>query len=250
MFMKLLNFPELERYDLGTLRLCTVGGQTMPVAKMEETERRFGCPLLELWGMTELGGLGTTHPHNGPRKLGSIGVALPLTEARVAAIDDARRNVERGEVGELLVRGPMVMDGYLDNPAATAATLEPDGWLHTGDLVRQDIDGYFFVVDRAKEVIISGGYNIYPAEVERVIAQHPAVAMVAVAAMRDEARGQAPRAFIVPRVGTRCTAAEIIEHCRPQLASYKIPRAVEFVDDLPKTSTGKILRRVLAESAL
>ena len=250
MFMKLLNFPELERYDLGTLRLCTVGGQTMPVAKMEETERRFGCPLLELWGMTELGGLGTTHPHNGPRKLGSIGVALPLTEARVAAIDDARRNVERGEVGELLVRGPMVMDGYLDNPEATAATLEPDGWLHTGDLVRQDIDGYFFVVDRAKEVIISGGYNIYPAEVERVIAQHPAVAMVAVAAMRDEARGQAPRAFIVPRVGTRCTAAEIIEHCRPQLASYKIPRAVEFVDDLPKTSTGKILRRVLAESAL
>jgi len=250
MFMKLLNFAEFDRYDLGSLRLCTVGGQTMPVAKMEETERRFGCPLLELWGMTELGGLGTTHPHNGPHKLGSIGVALPLTEARVAAIDDARRNVERGEVGELLVRGPMVMDGYLDNPEATAATLEPDGWLHTGDLVRQDIDGYFFVVDRAKEVIISGGYNIYPAEVERVIAQHPAVAMVAVAAMRDEARGQAPRAFIVSRVGTRCTAAEIIEHCRPQLASYKIPRAVEFVDDLPKTSTGKILRRMLAESAL
>jgi len=250
MFMKLLNFPEFERYDLSSLRICTVGGQTMPVAKMEETERRFGCPLLELWGMTEIGGLGTTHPHNGPRRLGSIGVALPLSQTRVAVVDDPRREVPPGEVGELLIRGPTVMNGYLDNPAATAATLEPDGWLHTGDLVRQDSDGYLFVVDRAKEVIISGGYNIYPAELERVIAQHPAVAMVAVAAMRDEARGQAPRAFVVARVGSKCTAAEIIEHCRPQLASYKIPRAVEFVDDLPKTSTGKILRRVLAESSL
>ena len=250
MFMKLLNFPELERYDLSSLRICTVGGQTMPVARMEETERRFGCPLLELWGMTELGGLGTTHPHNGPRRLGSIGVALPLSQTRVAVSDDPQREVPPGEVGELLIRGPTVMNGYLNNSDATAATLEPGGWLHTGDLVRQDADGYLFVVDRAKEVIISGGYNIYPAEVERVIAQHPAVAMVAVAAMRDEARGQAPKAFVVARVGDKCTAAEIIEHCRPQLASYKIPRAVEFVDDLPKTSTGKILRRVLAESSL
>lgn len=246
MFMKLLNDAGLVRSDLSSLRLCTVGGQTMPVATMEEVERRFGCPLIELWGMTEIGGLGTTHPHNGPRRLGSIGVPLPLSEAKVADVDDAGRVLARGEVGELMIRGPLVMDGYFNNPDATREAIEPDGWLHTGDLVRQDEDGYYFVVDRKKEVIISGGYNVYPAEVERVIAQHPAVAMVAVAAASDELKGQVPKAFVVLRGGASCTADSIIAHCRTQLASYKRPAAVEFLDDLPKTSTGKILRRALA----
>lgn len=246
MFMKLLNHEGFERFDLGSLRLCTVGGQTMPVATMEEVERRFGCPLIELWGMTELGGLGTTHPHNGPRRLGSIGVPLPLTEAKVADVNDASRTLPRGEVGELLIRGPLVMESYFNNPEATRDTIEPDGWLHTGDLVRQDEDGYYFVVDRKKEVILSGGYNVYPAEVERVIAQHPAVAMVAVAAAADELKGQVPKAFVVLRGGASCTAESIIAHCRTQLASYKRPVAVEFLEDLPKTSTGKILRRALA----
>src|SRR5690606_16752878 len=136
-----------------------------------------------------------------------------------------------------------VMEAYFNNEQATRATIEPDGWLHTGDLVYQDRDGYFFVVDRAKEVIISGGYNIYPAELERIIAQHPAVAMVAVAAMADEFKGEVPKAFVVPRVGQACSDKEIIELCRAQLAAYKVPRAVAFLDDLPKTSTGKILRR-------
>ncbi len=250
MFMRILNLPEFAEFDLSSLRICTVGGQTMPVAKMEETQRRFGCPLLELWGMTELGGLGATHPHNGPRKLGSIGVPLPLTEVKVVAADCAAQEMPRGEVGELMVRGPLVMEGYFRNEVATRAAIEPDGWMHTGDLVRQDETGYLYVVDRAKEVIVSGGYNVYPAEVERVIAQHPAVAMVAVAAMHDELKGQAPKAFVVCRSSTRCTAQEIIDHCRTQLAPYKIPRAVEFLEDLPKTSTGKILRRALATSTM
>ena len=128
------------------------------------------------------------------------------------------------------------------------AAIDPEGWLHTGDVVRQDPDGYIYLIDRVKEVIISGGYNVYPAEVERVIAAHPAVAMVAVAAMQDGLKGQVPKAFIVLRAGAHCVGQEIIDHCRPQLASYKIPRAVSFCEDLPKTSTGKILRRVLAES--
>jgi long-chain acyl-CoA synthetase len=250
MFMRLLNFPDFDQFDLSTLRACTVGGQTMPVSKMEEVERRFGCPLLELWGMTELGGLGTTHPHNGPRRLGSIGVPLPLTQAKVVAMDDATREMPVGEVGELMIRGPLVMQGYFGNDAATRATIEADGWLHTGDLVRSDAEGYLYVVDRAKEVIISGGYNIYPAEVERVVAQHPSVAMVAVAAMHDDIKGQVPKAFIVPKTGTSCTAQEIIDHCRPHLASYKVPRDIALLDDLPKTSTGKILRRMLATSKI
>ncbi|HEY0939867.1 MAG TPA: AMP-binding protein [Steroidobacter sp.] len=249
MFYRLLNC-ELERFDLTSLRVCTVGGQTMPVAKMVEVERRFACPLLELWGMTELGGLGTTHPHNGPRRLGSIGIALPYLQTRVVALDDPSRVLPDGEIGELLVRGPLLMQGYLDNPAATSETILDDGWMRTGDLVRSDSDGYLYVVDRAKEVIISGGYNIYPAELERVIAQHPSVAMVAVAAMPDELRGQAPKAFVVARDGMSCSAEDIIEHCRPLLAGYKLPRAVELLDDLPKTSTGKILRRALATSTI
>jgi long-chain acyl-CoA synthetase len=248
MFMRLLNFPDLARFDVSSLRACTVGGQTMPVSKMEEVERRFGCPLLELWGMTELGGLGTTHPHNGPRRLGSIGIPLPLTQAKVVATDDPAQELHAGEVGELMIRGPLVMQGYFRNDAATRATIRADGWMHTGDLVRMDADGYLFVVDRAKEVIISGGYNVYPAEVERIVAQHPAVAMVAVAAAHDDLKGQVPKAFIVPRIGMSCTAEEIVEHCKPHLASYKVPRSIQLLDDLPKTSTGKILRRMLAAS--
>jgi long-chain acyl-CoA synthetase len=248
MYMRMLNLPGFDAFDLSSLRICTVGGQTMPTAKMEEAERRFKCPLIELWGMTELGGLGTTHPHNGPRRLGSIGVTLPLSEAKVVAVDNSAVEMPRGEVGELVIRGPLVMEAYFNNEQATRASVEPDGWLHTGDLVYQDREGYFFVVDRAKEVIISGGYNIYPAELERVIAQHPAVAMVAVAAMPDDLKGEVPKAFVVPRVGQSCTDKEIIELCRAQLAAYKVPRAVTFLDDLPKTSTGKILRRMLATS--
>lgn len=250
MFMRMLNLPSLDTYDLSSLRVCTVGGQTMPVTKMEEVEKRFGCPLIELWGMTELGGLGTTHPHNGPRRLGSIGVALPLNEAKVVAMGNPATELPRGEVGELMMRGPLVMQGYFGNDEATRATIEPDGWMHTGDLVRRDEDGYFHVVDRAKEVIISGGYNIYPAELERIIAQHPAVAMVAVAAMHDELKGQVPKAFIVPKAGVSCGSSEIIEHCRARLAPYKVPREVAFLEDLPKTSTGKILRRMLATSRI
>ena len=166
------------------------------------------------------------------------------------AQDDPARELPDGEVGELMIRGPLVMKGYFRNDAATQATIRSDGWMHTGDLVRRDADGYLYVVDRAKEVILSGGYNVYPAEVERVVAQHPAVAMVAVAAMHDELKGQVPKAFIVPRTGMSCTTQQIVDHCRPHLASYKLPREIQLLDDLPRTSTGKILRRMLATSTI
>ena len=250
MYVRLINFPRLGGFDLSSLRLCTVGGQTMPPSQMEEVQRLLGCPLRELWGMTELGGLGTTHPHNGPPKLGSIGVALPTMETAVVDPSDAARPVARGEPGELMVRGPLMMRGYLGDERATSESITVDGWLHTGDIVRQDADGYFFVVDRKKEVIVSGGYKVYPAEVERVIAQYPAVEMVAVAPVKDELKGHVPRAFVVLKAGCNATEVEIISHCRTSLASYKIPKSVEFVTDLPRTSTGKILRRALANILL
>ncbi len=245
MYHYLMAYPELDRYEVSSLTRCTVGGQTMPVAKMEEVERRLGCPLIELWGMTELGGLGTTHPSLAPSRLGSIGVALPGMEVRIAAAVVGEADPPRGDIGELCIRGPLVMAGYYGNEAATRDAIDADGWLHTGDLTRQDADGYLHVVDRMKDLILTAGYNVYPAEIERVIAAHPAVAMVAVGRLPDEAKGELAKAYVVLRPGAAVSADAIIEHCREHLAAYKLPRHVQFVNDLPKTSTGKILRREL-----
>ena len=245
MYLYLLNHPDLETTDLSSLTRCTVGGQTMAVGKMQEVEERFGCPLLELWGMTEIAGLGTTHPLYGPNRHGSIGIPLPFTDARIAHVEDADVTLPTGEVGELMMRGPIVMQGYHGNERATAETIEPDGWLHTGDLARMDADGYVFVVDRKKDMILTAGYNVYPAEIERVLGVHPAVAMVAVGPLHDEAKGELAKAYVVLKPDTTATEAELIAFCRSDLAAYKVPRVVQFVDDLPKTSTGKIMRREL-----
>jgi long-chain acyl-CoA synthetase len=245
MYMYMLACQELTRFDLSSLTRCTVGGQTMPVAKMQEVEQRFGCPLIELWGMTELAGLGTTFPSNGPHTLGSIGVALPYVEARIADVTDPTITLSRGEVGELMIRGPIVMKGYYGNERATRETIEPDGWLHSGDLASMDQDGAIFIVDRKKDMINTGGFKVYPAEIERVIAMHPAVALVAVGSLSDEIKGEIAKAYVVLKPGSRVTADDILTLCREQLAAYKTPREIQFVADLPRTSTGKIMRREL-----
>lgn len=245
MYLYLLKSAELDKHSLASLTRCTVGGQTMAVNKMQEVEDRFGCPLLELWGMTEIAGLGTTHPLYGPNRHGSIGVPLPYVQCRIADPADSSRNLPSGEVGELMVRGPIVMRGYYGNDAATAATIDPDGWLHSGDLARTDDCGYIYIVDRKKDMILTGGYNIYPAEVERVISSHPSVSMVAVGSRPDELKGEVAWAYVVLKDGAVADPGAILAYCRERLAAYKVPRAVRFVPDLPKTSTGKILRRQL-----
>lgn len=245
MYMYLLNSPELGKYDLSSLTRCTVGGQTMPAVKMQEVEERFGCPLLELWGMTEIAGLGTTHPFYGQNRHGSIGVALPYVECRIADAEEATRTLDADEVGELMIRGPIVMQGYYGNEKATRESIEPDGWLHTGDLARVDTEGYIFIVDRKKDMILTAGYNIYPAELERVIAAHPAIAMVAVGSELDELKGEIAKAYVVLKAGAASNEEEILAFCRQHLAAYKVPRLVQLVADLPKTSTGKIMRRKL-----
>jgi long-chain acyl-CoA synthetase len=245
MYMYMLAHPDLEKIDLTSLTRCTVGGQTMPVAKMQEVERRFGCPLIELWGMTELAGLGTTFPSHGPHKLGSIGMALPHVEARIADVVEPGKTMPRGEVGELMIRGPIVMQGYYGNEKATRETIEPDGWLHSGDLAHMDEDGAVFIVDRRKDMINTSGFKVFPAEIERVVAAHPAVAMVAVGSQPDELKGEIAKAYVVLKPGAAADADDIIALCRKELAAYKVPRAVQFVPDLPKTSTGKIMRREL-----
>src|SRR5580692_8671980 len=245
MYAMMLADPSLPGTDLSSLRICTVGGQTMPVAKMAEWEGRSGVPLLEIWGMTELAGVGTSNCSYMPNVHGSIGFALPGAEARIAALDDPGVTVPDGEPGELMIRGPLVMLGYYGNESATRAAIEPDGWMHTGDIGSRDDEGHYFIVDRKKDLIITGGFNVYPAEIERVVASHPAVAMVAVGSVPDETLGELARAYVVLRPGATATQAEIIEHCRPHLAAYKLPRSVRFAPDLPKTSTGKVMRREL-----
>jgi len=245
MYMYLLGVPDLARRDLSSLTRCTVGGQTMPVVKMEQVEAALGCPLLELWGMTELGGLGATHSAYGPRRLGSIGVALPHMQARIASVEEPTREMPIGEVGELQMRGRLNMLGYVNRPEATAEALIAGGWLRTGDLARIDQDGCITIVDRLKDMVITAGFNIYPAELERVIAEHPDVAMVAVGSVADPDKGELAKAYIVLKQGAKGDVVDFERHCRERLAAYKVPRAFAFVADLPKTSSGKVMRRLL-----
>ena len=245
MYMFMLNSPAIKSANLSSLTRCYVGGQTMPVATMEAVEVAFKVPLIELWGMTEIAGLGSTHPLYGNNKHGSIGCALPYCELRIADPEDATKTMPLGEVGELMVRGPIVMMGYFNDEENTSETLEPDGWLHTGDLGTMDPDGCVFIVDRKKDMILTAGYNVYPAEIERVLAAHPAVALAAVGKLPDEIKGEIAKAYIVLKTDATCTEDEIITFCQQSLAAYKCPRKVQFVDDVPKTSTGKIMRRAL-----
>ncbi len=245
MYYYLLSTPNLADFDLSSVSRCTVGGQTMPTASIAAVERLFGCPLLELWGMTEVAGPATSHSPYAPGRPGSIGQAFPGMQAKIVDLNDPRRELPVGEPGELMVRGPLVMRGYYRDEEATRAALTADGWLHTGDIAYQDQDRYLFVVDRKKDLIITAGYNVYPAELERVIAMLPAVAMVAVASISDLVKGELAKAFVVLHPGAEMAEEDLLSHCRDHLAAYKVPRLVQFVDDLPKTSTGKILRREL-----
>jgi long-chain acyl-CoA synthetase len=247
MYHALMNTRRLERFNVKSLRLCSVGGQAMAESRLEEVETRLHCPLHELWGMTELAGPGTTHPYNTRRIAGSIGIPLPFTEMRIADPVDTSRTMPIGQIGELVVRGPLVMNGYLNEPATTRNTITPDGWLRTGDLVLRDERGYLYLVDRLKDVILSGGYTLYPAEIERVISTFPAVALAAVVSVDDQMRGQIAKAVVTLRPDTRCEPEDLIAHCRQHLAKYKVPRQVEIVDFLPTGPTGKLLRRELRQ---
>lgn len=247
MYSMMLTHERLASTDLSSLTRSTVGGQTIALSTIERWQKVSDAPLIELWGMTELSGLGTTHSLGAEPCPGSIGVALPGVDVRVGDLDDTSRTAPPGTPGELLVRGPLVMLGYHGNDQATAETVDKDGWLHTGDIAYADESGHFFVVDRRKDMIITAGYNVYPAEIERVLATHPDVSLVAVGAVPDSVKGETARAYVVPVPGATVTGQELIEYCRTRLAAYKAPRSVQFVTALPQTSTGKIMRRKLAE---
>jgi long-chain acyl-CoA synthetase len=239
--------PDLGAADFAGLRLAASGGASLPGEIIRRFQDRFDCAILEGYGLTESTGAATFNGLHRERKVGSVGIALPGTEVRIAGRDAAEPAV--GEIGEVLVRGPMVMKGYWNRPEATEQTLR-DGWLHTGDLGRQDADGDIEIVDRLKEMIVRGGYNVYPREVEEVLYCHPDIAEVAVVGVPDDHFGEEVGAVIVPRSGTAPGPEPIRLWAKEQLSAYKVPRLFAFADELPKGATGKVLKREIALDSL
>ena len=240
MYHAMLNHPERARYDISSLRICVSGGSAMPVEVMHGFERAFGCPVLEGYGLSETSPVASFNHLDRERKPGSIGTPIRGVEMKV--VDEGGQELPTGEVGEIVVRGHNVMKGYLNRPDETHAVLR-DGWLRTGDLARTDEDGYFFIVDRKKDMIIRAGYNVYPREIEEVLYEHPGVLEAAVLGVPDEALGEEVAAVIVLRPGADLTADEIRDFVRERVAAYKYPRRIWFSDRLPVGTTGKILKR-------
>jgi acyl-CoA synthetase (AMP-forming)/AMP-acid ligase II len=243
--LALAKHPLVDKYDLSELKSIFSGAAPMDASMERACTERLGCEVIQGWGLTETSPVVTTNYNTpaGPRP-GSVGVPLPNTEMRV--VDPATgADVSRGETGELLVRGPQVMKGYLNAPEATAAMLDPDGWLHTGDLGRIDEQGYVFIVDRVKELIKYKGLQVAPAELEAVLLSHPKVADVAVVRFPDEEAGEVPKAFVVAR--DPVDPGELLAYVAERVAPHKKVRQVEFVDEIPKAASGKILRRLLMD---
>mgnify|MGYP001214926641 FL=1 len=244
LFNALMNHPRFASLDVSSLRYCLSGGAALPVEVKQRFEKMTGCKLVEGYGLSETSPVVTANPLEGPNKPGSIGLPVPGTIISLRDLADPTREVPMGERGELCVRGPQVMKGYWRQPEETANQMV-DGFFRTGDVAVMDEDGYFYLVDRIKDLIISSGYNVYPRRIEEAIYQHPAVEEVSVIGIADERRGEAPKAFIKLEEGMSATAAEILAHLEPKLSRIEMPVEIEFRSELPKTLIGKPSKRDL-----
>lgn len=243
----LLNLPDSQKYDLSSLRFCVCGAAPMPVEIFEAFEKKFNAYILEGYGLSEGTCVSSVNPIDGKRKVGSIG--LPIEKQKMKVVDDNGEDLPPGKVGEIVIQGDNVMSGYYDNPDETAKALK-NNWLHTGDLAYQDEDGYFFIVGRKKEMIIRGGENIYPKEIEERLYRHPALAEATVVGLPDKRWGEEVAAFVVLKEGQTASSKDLLEFCRQSLADYKCPRKFYFVNALPKTATGKVQKLKLKEDFL
>ena len=246
MYVALLHQPDRADYDVSSLRMCISGGAALPVEVLRGCEDALGCPVLEGYGLSETSPVASFNHPGRERKPGSIGTSIRGVQLRV--VDDSGHEVAQGEVGEIVIRGPNVMKGYWQRPEATAEAVR-DGWFHTGDLARADEDGYFYIVDRKKDLIIRGGYNVYPREIEEVLYEHPAVAEAAVIGLPHAALGEEVAAAVALKPGAAVSAEELRDYVRGQVAAYKYPRHVWIVDALPKGATGKIQKRDIVPPA-
>jgi long-chain acyl-CoA synthetase len=246
-YVALNNSPATKRYDLRSIRACISGSAPLPLEVATTFERlTHGGKIVEGYGLTEAGPVTHANPINGYCKIGTVGIPFPDVDAKIVDIETGTREVASGERGELLVRGPNLMDGYWQRPDETDLTLK-DGWLVTGDIATMDEDGYFTIVERKKEMIIVSGFNVYPREVEEVLFSHPAVMEAAAVGIPDAQRGEVVKCFVVLKPGQTATAEELIAFARGQLTGYKVPHAIEFRSELPKSLIGKVLRRQLAD---
>jgi long-chain acyl-CoA synthetase len=244
MYFALLNHPQSEQFDTSSLRLCISGGAAMPGEVMTAFERKFGVTVLEGYGLSETSPTASFNRSKEERRFLSIGKPVWGVEMKVFDEQDQELPAGQDNVGEIVIRGHNVMKGYFKNPAATAETMR-SGWFHSGDMGYADSEGYFFIVDRKKELIIRGGFNVYPREIEEVLYAHPAVAAAAVIGVADERLGEEVKAVVQLKQGQSATAEELIAYCRERVAAYKYPRSVEFLEQLPMGPTGKILKREL-----
>jgi long-chain acyl-CoA synthetase len=246
MYGALLHHPGRESFDASALRICITGGASMPVEVLRGFEQAFDCELLEGYGLSETSPVASTNHPGRPRKPGSIGT--PLAEVEMKVVDEDDDEVPQGEVGEIVIRGHNVMKGYWQRPEATAEAMR-GGWFHTGDMARVDEEGYFFIVDRKKDLIIRGGYNVYPREVEEVLYEHPKIREAAVLGIPHDEWGEEIGAAVVLHEGEEMAPEEVSEYVKERIAAYKYPRIVWFMDDLPKGPTGKILKRDIESPA-
>jgi long-chain acyl-CoA synthetase len=242
MYFYLLNFPGADQYDISSLRFCTSGGAAMPVEVMHAFNRKNNVTILEGYGLSETSPVASFNHLDRPQKPGSIGV--PIWGVEMRCVDMEGRDAPTGELGEIAIRGHNVMKGYYKRADATAESIR-GGWFYTGDVAYKDEDGYYFIKDRVKDMIIRGGFNVYPREIEEVLYAHPAIAEAAVIGVHDQALGEEVKAVVAFKPGQTAAGEEIIAYCKERLAAYKYPRSVEIRDTLPKTATGKILKREL-----
>jgi long-chain acyl-CoA synthetase len=243
MYAALLHYPDRERFDVSTLRVCVSGGAALPVELLRGFEQAFGCVILEGYGLSETSPVACFNHPDRERLPGSIGTPVEGVEMRL--VDDDRRPAAPGEVGEIAIRGHNVMKGYWERADATAQAIDSDGWFYSGDIARVDDEGRYFIVDRKKELIIRAGYNVYPREIEEVLYEHPAVREAAVIGVPHDDLGEEVGAAVALKQGATATEAEIRDYVKANVAAYKYPRHVWFVDELPKGPTGKILKRAI-----
>jgi long-chain acyl-CoA synthetase len=246
MYSALLHHPDHEKYDTSSLNLCVSGGSAMPVEVIHGFDEAFGAKVLEGYGLSETTGMGTFNTPDKERKPGSIGTPVGGTEIRL--VDSEDNEVEDGKPGELLMRGPFVMTGYWERDDATEEVMR-GGWFHTGDIATKDADGFYFIVDRKKDLIIRGGYNVYPRELEEVFYAHPAVLEAAVVGVPHESLGEEVGAAVALKDGESATVDELRAYMKEKVAAYKYPRVIWLVDELPKGPTGKILKREIEAPA-
>ncbi len=245
-FIGLLNNPEFRDMDLSFIKGFIAGAAPLPVETIKQLKELTGGDIINIYGLTEISPMGTGSPWKGNIKPGTVGVPLPNTDIRIVDVESGTKEMGIGQSGEICFKGPQVMKGYYKKPEETAAVLK-DGWLYTGDIGTIDEDGYLTIVDRKKDMIISSGYNIFPLEIDEILFQHPKILEACTIGVPDPYRVEAPKAFVVLKPGEKLTKEEIIAYCREKLAPYKVPREIEFIDALPKSAIGKILRKEVRE---